>query len=338
MTTTPGPTAIVPDETQSRRQASLRSAVAPIARHLADETVVEIMLNADGRIWVERAGEGMFEAGRMRPDDALRMLRLVATEMNTELSERNPSLAGKLPIWGARVQASIPPVVEAPVFALRKPARLIFTLDQYVERMIITQDEAQTLRIAVRDRANILVGGGTGSGKTTFANALLHEVAKAPDRVYLVEDNQELQCDAANKVQVLVQPPVYTWNRAIMDAMRFRPDRIVVGEVRDGSALELLKAWNTGHPGGIATVHANDTGAMLDRICQLVEEVVPRAPRALVAQTINLCVHLRRDTTHPAGRSLTGMDRVVGVDGKAKWRLEPVGRGRRTAVEGVPRI
>jgi type IV secretion system protein VirB11 len=311
-------------ETQSRRQASLRTAVAPIAKHLADDTVVEIMLNADGRVWVERAGEGMFEAGRMGPEDALRMLRLVATEMNIELSDRNPSLAGKLPIWGARVQASIPPVVEAPVFALRKPARVVFGLDDYVGRGILTRAEADALRAAVRDRLNILVGGGTGSGKTTFANALLREIAGTAERVYLVEDNPELQCAAPNKVQVLVQPPTYTWNRAIMDAMRFRPDRIIVGEIRDGSALEMLKAWNTGHPGGIATVHANDTRAMLDRVCQLIEEVVPAAPRALVAQTINLCVHLRRDPSHPAGRSLTGIDEVVGLAREGGWELSSI--------------
>src|SRR5207302_141834 len=167
MTAVSRPPAPPVSETQSRRQASLRTAVAPIADYLADETVVEIMLNADGRVWVERAGEGMFEAGRMGPDDALRMLRLVATEMNAELSDRNPSLAGKLPIWGARVQASIPPVVEAPVFALRKPARLVFGLDDYVERLILTPNEAEALRDAVKARRNILVGGGTGSGKTT---------------------------------------------------------------------------------------------------------------------------------------------------------------------------
>jgi type IV secretion system protein TrbB len=312
-------------ETQARRHASLRTAVAPIMSYLADDTVIEIMLNADGRIWVERAGAGMFQAmERMSPDDALRMLRLVATEMNTELSDRNPSLAGKLPIWGARVQASIPPVVEAPVFALRKPAKLVFGLDDYVERLILSAGEAEALRGAVRERLNILVGGGTGSGKTTFANALLREVAGTADRIYLVEDNPELQCAAPNKVQVLVQPPTYTWNRAIMDAMRFRPDRIIVGEIRDGSALEMLKAWNTGHPGGIATVHANDTHAMLDRVCQLIEEVVPAAPRALVAQTVNVCVHLRRDPKHPAGRSLTGVHRVLGLEDHGRWNLAPI--------------
>jgi type IV secretion system protein TrbB len=299
--------------TEVRRQAVLRTAVAPIAGYLDDDAVIEVMLNA---------GVGLVATpARMGPEDALRMLRVVATEMNAELGERNPSMAGKLPIWGMRVQASIPPVVEAPVFALRKPARLIFRLDDYVRQGVLTEGEAEALGAAVRERRNVLVGGGTGSGKTTFANALLAEVAKTTDRVYLVEDNAELQCAAPNKVQVLVRPPVYAWNRAIVDAMRFRPDRIIVGEVRDGSALEMLKAWNTGHPGGIATVHANGTTAMLDRVCQLIEEIVPVAPRALVAETINLCVHLRRDAGHPAGRSLTGLDEVVAVGEGARWQL-----------------
>lgn len=266
------------------------------------------MLNADGRIWIERAGAGMAVTPvSMSPQDALRMLRLVATELVTELSDRSPSLAGKLPLWGARLQASIPPIVEAPVFALRKPAKVVFGLDDYVAKGILTANQAASLRVAVRARQNILVGGGTGSGKTTLANALLREIAETQDRVYIVEDTPELQCTAPNKVQVLVQPPVYTWQRAIMDAMRFRPDRIIVGEVRDGSALEMLKAWNTGHPGGIATIHANDTAAMLNRLCQLIEEVVPVAPRSLVAETVSLCVHIRRDSRHTGGRSVTGV-------------------------------
>jgi type IV secretion system protein VirB11 len=283
------------------------------------------MLNADGRVWVERLGAGMSLAGpTMSREEALRMLRLVATEMNVELSDRNPSLGGKLPLWGARVQASIPPVVEAPVFALRKPARVVYTLDDYRARGILTDRQVALLESAIADRQNILIGGGTGSGKTTLANALLAKIAGSGDRLYLVEDNPELQCRAPNKIQVLVQPPVYTWQRAIVDAMRFRPDRIIVGEVRDGSALEMLKAWNTGHPGGIATCHANDTAGMLDRLCQLVEEVVPVAPRVLIAQAVHVCVHIRRDASRPAGRSLSGIDRVEGVDREGRWRLARV--------------
>lgn len=264
----------------------------------------------------------MFQtAALMSREDALRMLRLVATDMNTELSDRNPSLAGKLPLWGARVQASIPPIVEAPVFTLRKPPKVVFTLDDYVKRGILTAAQSQLLKAAVRARKNILIGGGTGSGKTTLANALLAEIAETGDRLYIVEDNPELQCRARNKVQVLVQPPMYTWQRAIMDAMRFRPDRIIVGEVRDGSALDMLKAWNTGHPGGLATCHANDKAAMLDRLCQLIEEVVPAASRILVAQSVHICVHISRDPSHSAGRSITGLARVLGVDPAGSWEV-----------------
>jgi type IV secretion system protein VirB11 len=283
------------------------------------------MLNADGRIWVEKVGVGMFAAEvAMTADEALRMLRLVATEMNTELSDRNPSLAGKLPLWGARVQASIPPVVEAPVFALRKPSKIVFGLEDYVAQGILSAEQESYLRAAVATKMNILVGGGTGSGKTTLLNAIVREISRSKDRVFLVEDNPEVQCSAPNKVQVLVHEPTYSWRRAILDAMRFRPDRIIVGEVRDGAALELLKAWNTGHPGGVATLHANDTVGMLDRLCQLIQEVVQVPQRELVAEAVDLCVHIRRDPGHPAGRSLTGIDRVTGLDDNGRWLLEKV--------------
>ncbi len=187
----------------------------------------------------------------MHADEVERIIRLLASAVNSEINDRHPSLSAKLPEWGARVQASVPPIVASPVFSLRMPAQLVYSLDDYVATGILEEDDASVLRNAVRERKNILVGGGTGSGKTTFVNALLKEVAETGDRIYIVEDNSELQCDAENKLEVLVQPPVYTHQRAIMDALRFRPDRIIVGEVRDGAALEMLKAWNTGHPAGL---------------------------------------------------------------------------------------
>jgi type IV secretion system protein VirB11 len=263
---------------------------------------------------------------RLVPAEAERLLRLIASESGAELTAASPSLSAKLPPpYSARVQASIPPIVDAPTFALRKPARIVFSLEDYVERGILTDGQRDALLHAIETHQNILVGGGTGSGKTTFTNALLKCIAEGTeDRVLIIEDTPELQCEAPNKVQVLTQPKTHSWRDAVMAAMRYRPDRILVGEVRDGSALELLKAWNTGHPGGIATIHANDTGAMLDRLCQLIEEIVYPAPRALVAQTVNVCVHLRRDKSHPAGRSISGIDRVVGLASDGAWALEPV--------------
>jgi len=314
-------------ETQARRSAALRSALLPILDFLTDDRVVEVMLNADGCVWVDALGSGMHRTSvRMTPADAERMLRLVASELFVELTAQSPSLSGKLPPpWSARLQAAIPPIVDAPTFALRKPARVVFSLDDYVEKGIVDGIERDGLIEAVCARHNILVGGGTGSGKTTFTNALLKEIAeKTEDRVLIIEDTPELQCEAPNKLQFLVHPKTHTWRDAVQAAMRYRPDRILVGEVRDGSALELVKAWNTGHPGGIATIHANDTRAMLDRICQLIEEIVFPAPRALVAQTINLCVHIQRDKSHPAGRSISGIDRVVGVAANGSWLLESI--------------
>jgi type IV secretion system protein VirB11 len=302
-------------ESQARRSDALTSALGPIGAYLTDDRVVEILLNADGRLWVETLGDGMLRTDiRMHVAEAERMLRLIAAEAGVELTASTPSLSAKLPPpWGARLQASIPPIVDAPTFALRKPARVVFSLGDYAERGILSARHRGALLEAIRTHQNILIGGGTGSGKTTFANALLQVVAEqTDDRVLIIEDTPELQCAAPNKLQILVQHKVFSWRDAVQAAMRYRPDRILVGEVRDGSALELLKAWNTGHPGGMATIHANDCAGMLDRLCQLIEEVVFPAPRSLVAQTIHVCVHLRRDSAHPAGRSISGIDRVVG--------------------------
>ncbi|HXX68315.1 MAG TPA: P-type conjugative transfer ATPase TrbB [Polyangiaceae bacterium] len=311
-------------ETQARRAAALRTAMGPIEPFLLDDRVIEVLLNADGAVWVEAAGEGMRGTDvRMLPDQAERMLRLIASETGAELHAAAPSLSAKLPApYRARLQASIPPIVDAPIFALRKPARIVLSLDDYVAKRVLSPEQRNVLVAAVRSRHNILIGGSTGSGKTTLANALLGVIAQeGTERVHLIEDTPELQCEAPNKVQVLIHPKVHTWRDAVMAAMRFRPDRIVVGEVRDGSALELLKAWNTGHPGGLATIHANDTAAMLDRLGQLVEEAVTPAPRALIAQTIDVCVHMRRDATTPAGRRVSSVDRVLGLHSDGRWNL-----------------
>lgn len=311
------------DIIRTRKSDALRIALEPIAEYLNDASIVEIMVNADGRIWVDAVGRGMYSTGKVMHADAVeRIIRLLASAVNSEVNDRHPSLSAKLPEWGARVQASVPPIVASPVFSLRMPAQLVYSLDDYVATGILEEDDASVLRNAVRERKNILVGGGTGSGKTTFVNALLKEVAETGDRIYIVEDNAELQCDSENKLEVLVQPPVYTHQRAIMDALRFRPDRIIVGEVRDGAALEMLKAWNTGHPGGIATIHANSTVSMLDRLCQLCEEAMPHAPRYLIAEAVDICVHIRRDAAHPAGRSISGIVEVLGEDG-VHWSTRP---------------
>lgn len=303
----------------------LEFALEPLKAFLLDRELVEIMLNADGLVWIERLGEKMKPTQvRFTPVQAELLLREIAAAVKAQITAERPSLACRLPIYGARVQGLLPPVVAAPTFNFRKPAAKVFSLAHYVELGILSPAQAHVLAEAVANRKTILVGGGTGSGKTTLTNALLRELVDTDDRIVIVEDNVELQCPVLNTTAILVHHPDYTWKHAVMDALRMRPDRIIVGELRDGVALDFLKSANTGHPGAIATVHANSTAEMLDRMCLLIEEVVPHAPREMVAATVQLCVHIQRDPRHPAGRSITGIDRVLGYDFSARrWMLAP---------------
>jgi type IV secretion system protein TrbB len=312
---------------QPAPSSALRTITRAILPYLEEPRVIEIMLNPDGRVWVDRAGEGMSRTDTtMSPTEAEAFLRFVATESGAILTRDNPTLAGTLPHWDARVQGWIPPAVSRPAFALRKPAPVIFSLDDYVAKQVITPEQRDMLISAILERQNILVGGGTGTGKTTFANALLAVIAeRTNDRLYIAEDRPELQCSAPNVLFVRTVRGKYETRDAIYDALRGRPDRIIVGELRDATALELLKAWYTGHPGGLATIHANDTGGMLTRFCQLIEEDRKTADRRVVAEAINLCVHLTLDLRAPAGRRLSGLDAVKGYDAtEQRWLLEPL--------------
>jgi type IV secretion system protein VirB11 len=311
-------------EYQVRQHAFLRDAILPILPFLEDPAVNEIMLNADGCIWIDRAGTLGKTAVTMNAPKALAILRAVAGQADLQLTAHSPSLDAELQPWGARVKAAIPPITKAPVFTIRKPPARVFTLDEYVDAGILTDAQAEILRAAVAAKQNILVSGATASGKTTFVNALLAEIARTDDRVFIVEDIPELQCASPNRVQYHVQPP-FTTRLAIMDALRSRPDRIVVGEVREGgAALELIKAWNTGHPGGLGTLHANDNRQALNRLCQLIEEVAQRAPREIIAETVNVCVHIRRDHRARARRRLAGLDFVRGLAVDGSWDLVPL--------------
>lgn len=303
----------------------LEVALEPLKPYLLQRDVVEIMLNPDGRVWVERLGADMVTTTvKFLPIEAELLLREIAAAVGLEITAEKPSLACRLPIYGARVQGLVPPVVGAPVFNFRLPASKVFSLADYVAMGVLTLAQAAFLAEAIATRQTILVGGGTGSGKTTLANAFLNELVNTKDRVIIIEDTPELQCPVQNTTAILVQPPAFTWNHAVVGSMRMRPDRIIVGELRDGVALEFMKAANTGHPGSFATIHANSTRSMLDRMCTLIEEVIPHAPRMLVAETIQLCVHIQRDPRHPAGRSISGIDRVLGYDSStSKWVMEP---------------
>jgi type IV secretion system protein TrbB len=268
----------------------LRTALGPaIAMWLEDPGVVEVMLNPDGRLWVDRLTEGLSDTGeRLSPADGERIVRLVAHHVGAEVHPGSPLVSAELPETGERFEGLIPPVVAAPAFAIRKPAVAVFTLEDYVAAGIMSTDEADVLRRAVERRRNVLVAGGTSTGKTTLVNALLAEVAKTSDRVVLIEDTRELQCKSANLVALRTKDGVASLSDLVRSSLRLRPDRIPIGEVRGAEALDLLKAWGTGHPGGIGTIHAGSALGALRRLEQLIQEAVVTVPRALIVETIDL--------------------------------------------------
>ena len=274
----------------SRGARMLRTALGPaIATWLEDPSVVEVMLNPDGRLWVDRLTEGLTDTNeRLSAADGERIIRLVAHHVGAEVHPGSPRVSAELPEAGERFEGLIPPVVAAPAFAIRKPAVAVFTLDDYVTAGIMSADEADALRRAVERRRNVLVAGGTSTGKTTLVNALLAEVAKTSDRVVLIEDTRELQCKAPNLVALRTKDGVASLSDLVRSSLRLRPDRIPIGEVRGAEALDLLKAWGTGHPGGIGTIHAGSALGALRRLEQLIQEAVITVPRALIVETIDL--------------------------------------------------
>jgi type IV secretion system protein VirB11 len=275
----------------------LRTAMGlEIASALADPRTQEIMVNPDGALRLDRLGEGRIDTGVRIPSVQVeRIIRLVASHARAEIHGDRPVISAELPPHaegraGERFEGVLPPVSEAPCFSIRKPAERLHLLEDYVAEGIMPAEAARLLRTAVADRLNILVAGGTSSGKTTLANALLAEMASVDARVILIEDTRELQCPLPDTVALRTRAGAASMTDLVRSTMRLRPDRIVVGEVRGPEALDMLKAWNTGHPGGIATVHANSARAALTRIEQLVQEAVVTVPRQLIAEAIDIIV------------------------------------------------
>ena len=311
-------------EAHARGARMLRTALGPaIGGWLDDASVGEVMLNPDGRLWIDRLAGGLEDTGeRLSAADGERIIRLVAHHVGAEVHPGSPRVSAELPGTGERFEGLLPPAVAGPAFAIRRPAVAVFTLSDYVAAGIMAERQAQFLRKAVADRANILVAGGTSTGKTTLVNALLAEVAKTSDRVVLIEDTRELQCAAPNLVALRTKDGAASLTDLVRSALRLRPDRIPIGEVRGGEALDLIKAWGTGHPGGIGTLHAGSAIGALRRLEQLVQEAVITVPRALIAETIDIIAVL---SGRGSARRLAELARVEGLDGQGDYRLTSAG-------------
>jgi P-type conjugative transfer ATPase TrbB len=303
-------------EEQTRRLAeSMRRQLGPFCPLLHESDVIELMLNADGTVWVDRLGKPMQPVGTMPPATAESFIATVASTLRSTVTRENPILECELPLDGSRFEALIPPVVSAPVFTIRRKASAVFALGEYERQGIMTARQREAIETAVGGRRNILVVGGTGTGKTTLANGIIDHIVQASPghRLVIIEDTAEIQCAAKNAVVMRATDSV-DMQRLLKATMRLRPDRIIVGEVRGGEALSLLKAWNTGHPGGVCTVHANHARAGLQRIEQLIAEVSQTPMRALIAEAVNLIVSIVK-TDSGAGRRLEEVVAVTGLAG-----------------------
>ena len=310
-------------ESRGRRCAMLRTAMGPeIAAALADPAVIEVMVNPDGALRLDRLGEGRSDTGaRLGAAEVERIIRLVASHVRLEVHARNPVVSAELPETGERFEGILPPVAMAPCFSIRKPAVKVYTLEDYVADRILTPLQAETLKRAVVEQRNLLIAGGTSSGKTTLANALLAEIARLDERVILIEDTRELQCAAPDCVALRTKAGVVTLADLVRSTLRLRPDRIIVGEVRGAEALDMLKAWNTGHPGGVTTVHANSARAALYRLEQLVQETVVTVPRRLIAEAIDLVVFIRG---RGMARRVETIAEVAGLDANGDYAVTDV--------------
>ena len=283
-------------ETDARRSTMLRTAFCPVVREALDAPdTIEIMANPDGSVWIEKAGIGLTVSDHtLPPSDRERVILLVASGVGEAANRASPIVSAELPFSGERFEGLLPPVSTAPCFSIRKPATTPFELGDYVDQGALAPALAEALKDAIRSHANILIAGGTSSGKTTFTNALLADLSLNEDRIVILEDTRELKCVAPNVVQLRTHRGSTSLQDLVRSTLRLRPDRIIVGEVRGAEALDLLKAWNTGHPGGITTLHANSANGALQRLEQLTLEATPRAPFDLIAEAIDVVVFMSR--------------------------------------------
>lgn len=288
---------------------------------LNDDNVIELMLNSDGWLWVEAFGKPMYRHHKITPDDANILIRTIAHFHGEIIDKENPILECELPTDGSRFEGIVPPLAAQTSFTIRKKATRLFTLEEYLKDGTLTAAQLTVLKQAVASRENILIVGGTGSGKTTLANAMIDAMVKhnEHDRILILEDTNEIQCAAQNSVIMRTSEKAGIGMRRLLRVtLRYRPDRILIGEVRGGEALDLLKAWNTGHPGGLATVHANSAELGLERIEQCIEEVATNVNRKVIAATINWVVFIKKT---PSGRQIQELAKVMGVEGE-NYRLQ----------------
>ncbi|GAB4238668.1 MAG: CpaF family protein [Deltaproteobacteria bacterium] len=328
-------------------------AFGPITPLLADPSVSEVMVNGHESIYVERDGRIAPHAGSFLSEESLRAtIDRMVSKVNRRLDESSPYVDARLPD-GSRINAIIPPVsLTGACLTVRKFRKEAFSLEELVRIGSLTADASEYLKEAVRDRHNIIVSGGTGSGKTTLLNAL-SQFIPPEERIVTIEDAAEIRLQKPHVVRLEARPAniegsgAVTIRDLVRNALRMRPDRIIVGECRGGEALDMLQAMNTGHDGSITTGHANTPRDMIRRLETMVllsgVEIPVRAIREQIASAIEIIVHTGR--LGGGKRAVTSITEITGMNDSAillqelfRWTKgeEDGGSPGRLASTGVP--
>jgi Flp pilus assembly CpaF family ATPase len=328
---------VAQDDQYARLLSKVRRELGPvILAALVDGRTEDIVVNPDLRLWVKRRGEDFEQVGLMEREKVEAVIGTVAAMSHAVINRDNPILESELALDGSRFEGIVPPVTRQAVFAIRVRSSRVFTLDDYERAGILThkddplnhsrsagqdrfaaamhgQSHTRIIQHAIRLRKNILVVGATGSGKTTLLNAMLDAIAELTpgDRVIAIEDTPELQCPVVNYLDLRATDKVSMLD-CLRASMRLKPTRIIVGEVRGAEAHTLLKAWNTGHPGGLGTIHANSAEFGLTRLESLIAEATSAPQQRLIADTVDLVVFVDPESSLASGRKVRDLLLVTG--------------------------
>lgn len=276
-----------------------------------DPEVIEFWLNPDGKIFSETLGVGKrLTSIKLTQAEAMNIIVTIAGTDGKIVNEKEPIVDATIRYNGGRFAASIPPV-SAPSFNIRKPASRVYSMDELVEQGNLDKEAAEIIKQGVKDKKNFLVAGSTGSGKTTFCNALLQLISEQNDRIIMMEDIPELQCPAEDTLK-LSSTPTVSVQKLVKATLRRRGDRPIIGELRGGEAYDLLKLWNTGHPGGFATLHADSASDALSRLEDLALEAVDHIKPRMIVRSVHYIVFMQKEG---GKRKVTSLVEVVRHDG-----------------------
>ena len=263
-----------------------------ILEYLKDDTVTEVMVNPDNKIYIKVLGQGKIFTGKISdPGIARNIINTLAALDGIVVNELNPGISTNLPLTNSRFEAMVPIIVENPYFTIRKKILKVLKLDDYVKQGAFTEKEKDLIVSYVKNKRNILIVGGTDTGKTTFANAVIDNMQN--ERLYFIEEVRELQSTNDDNTFVLTIQGIYSPQQALKRAMRWSIDRIIMGEVRGAEAFDLLNAFNSGHEGGLCTIHANDCYGGLSKLETYILYEKSNPLSDLIARVINVVITMK---------------------------------------------